>query len=359
MRMALTLASQGQGYVEPNPMVGCVLVKKDRVVSTGWHRKFGSDHAEIDALREAGADARGATMYVTLEPCCHHGKTPPCSDAVIAAGVHRVVVADYDPFALVDGRGIKQLKEAGIEVVVGILQNEAAQLNAPYHMLVTGKRPWVIAKWAMTLDGKIATRTLNSQWVSSTASRRLVHQLRGRVDAILIGRATAVVDDPQLTARPAGSRQAIRIVADSLAGLSLQSQLVQSAREVPVLVFTGPEASVDNCRQLTAAGCEVFGVNTDNPKDGLNQILEELGRRQITNLLVEGGGEILGSLFDRNWIDEAHVFIAPKLVGGAGAITPISGNGLDSMQIAQQLQEVVVQNLDGDIYVSGRLRRLQ
>jgi len=268
MARALELASRGEGYVEPNPMVGCVIVRDGEVVGEGWHQKFGGPHAEVEALRVAGARARGATMYVTLEPCCHHGKTPPCTEAIIAAGITRVVCAQRDPFEQVAGRGIEMLKAAGIAVEAGMLEAEAKTLNAPYLKLVTTGRPWIIAKWAMTLDGKIATRTGDSRWISGEASREIVHRLRGRVDGIMVGCDTALHDDPLLTARPPGARVATRIVVDSYASLALESQLVRSVSAAPVLVAASSAAPQENIDRLTAAGCEVHPI--DLSEIGLN-----------------------------------------------------------------------------------------
>src|SRR4051812_36307295 len=258
MLRALELARKGQGHVEPNPMVGCVIVQWEEIVGEAWHRIFGGPHAEALALTAAGERARGATMYATLEPCCHHGKTPPCTDAIIAAGIKRVVVAMRDPFPQVAGSGLKQLAPAGIEVELGLHEAEAQQLNAPYLKLLATGRPWVIAKWAMTLDGKIATRTGDSQWISSEASRAVVHQLRGRMDAVIVGSETARLDNPLLTTRPVDfadvKRTATRIVVDSAASLPLESRLVQTARDVPVLVAAAEDAAPSACSRLTEAG---------------------------------------------------------------------------------------------------------
>ncbi|HPP52060.1 MAG TPA: bifunctional diaminohydroxyphosphoribosylaminopyrimidine deaminase/5-amino-6-(5-phosphoribosylamino)uracil reductase RibD, partial [Thermoguttaceae bacterium] len=258
MERALELARLGQGWVEPNPMVGCVIAHGPEVVGEGWHQRFGGAHAEVEALREAGQRARGATLYVTLEPCCHQGKTPPCTEAILAAGVQRVVAAMKDPFPQVAGQGLRRLAEAGLEVHCGLLEAEARRLNAPYLKLIQTGRPWVIAKWAMTLDGKLATRTGQSRWISGPESRALVHQLRGRVDAVLVGSRTAALDDPLLTARPPGPRTAVRIVVDGRARLASESQLVRTARQAPVLVAAGPEAAAVDLRRLESAGCEVF-----------------------------------------------------------------------------------------------------
>jgi diaminohydroxyphosphoribosylaminopyrimidine deaminase/5-amino-6-(5-phosphoribosylamino)uracil reductase len=365
MARALELAARGEGFVEPNPMVGCVVAGPSGVVSEGWHRRFGLAHAEVEALAAVGEQARGATAYVTLEPCCHFGKTPPCTQAIIAAGMGRVVGAMADPFPQVSGRGFAELKAAGIDVEVGLMEGEARRLNAPYIKRVTTGRPWVVAKWAMTLDGKLATRSRDSRWISSPESREIGHHLRGRVDAILIGRGTADADDPLLTARPPGPRTAMRIVLDSRAGLDSKSQLVRTARDVPVLVAAGSDASDSDRSRLSAAGCEV--VIVDGPaRDGsgelsygerLGQLLDELGRRQMTSVLVEGGSTVLGGFFDARMIDEVHVFIAPKLSGGEKAPSPIGGQGIERMADALSLMDLQVEYVGPDIYLSGRIRK--
>jgi len=357
MQRALELAALGQGAVEPNPMVGCVIVEGAEIIGEGWHRRYGEAHAEIEALRLAGRRARGATMYVTLEPCCHHGKTPPCSQAVIQAGVRRVVVAQQDPFPQVSGGGLAQLRAAGIEVEVGLLEAEARRLNAPYLKLLATGRPWVIAKWAMTLDGKTATRAGSSRWISNPQSREIVHALRGRVDAIIVGRETARLDDPLLTARPPGVRTALRVVADTHGTLALDSQLVRTAREVPLLIAVGPDVPATERGAFEAAGCEVFVCQADNHRQRLQELLRELGRRRMTNVLVEGGGRLTGSLLDLGEIDEVHVFIAPKLIGGAAASTPIAGDGIDDMSRALMLDEPQWKQVGGDMYLQGRVRR--
>ncbi|HOM17717.1 MAG TPA: bifunctional diaminohydroxyphosphoribosylaminopyrimidine deaminase/5-amino-6-(5-phosphoribosylamino)uracil reductase RibD [Thermoguttaceae bacterium] len=356
MERALELARLGQGWVEPNPMVGCVIAHGPEVVGEGWHQRFGGAHAEVEALREAGQRARGATLYVTLEPCCHQGKTPPCTEAILAAGVQRVVAAMKDPFPQVAGQGLRRLAEAGLEVHCGLLEAEARRLNAPYLKLIQTGRPWVIAKWAMTLDGKLATRTGQSRWISGPESRALVHQLRGRVDAVLVGSRTAALDDPLLTARPPGPRTAVRIVVDGRARLASESQLVRTARQAPVLVAAGPEAAAVDLRRLESAGCEVFVAPGQTPQERLLALLDELGRRRMTNLLVEGGGRLLGALLDLRAIDEVHVFIAPKLFGGLDAPTPLAGLGIDRTEQAVQLDSVQIERVGQDIYVTGRVR---
>jgi diaminohydroxyphosphoribosylaminopyrimidine deaminase/5-amino-6-(5-phosphoribosylamino)uracil reductase len=296
-------------------------------------------------------------MYVTLEPCCHHGKTPPCADAVIAAGLRRVVIALGDPFPGVDGGGIATLRAADIEVDVGVGQAEASELNRPYLRLIGDGRPWVIAKWAMTLDGKIATREGDSRWVSSEASRAAAHRLRGRMDAVIVGRTTAERDDPLLTARPPGPRTPLRVVLDTRGALASGTQLVRTARQVPVLVAAGAAAAPEDRRRLQDAGCEVLVCDGATHAERFEALLAELGRRRMTNVLVEGGGRVLGSLHDAGRIDEVHVFVAPKLVGGGAAPGPLAGEGVAAIGRSLMIDAPQVERLGGDIYVHGRVRR--
>jgi diaminohydroxyphosphoribosylaminopyrimidine deaminase / 5-amino-6-(5-phosphoribosylamino)uracil reductase len=354
IRRALELAARGQGFVEPNPMVGCVIAQGAEIIGEGWHRRFGQAHAEIEALQIAGERAAGGTLYVTLEPCCHHGKTPPCTRAVLASGVRRVVIASRDPFPQVQGGGIAELQAAGLTVDVGLLEAEAMRLNAPYLKLIETGKPWIIAKWAMTLDGKIATHTGESRWISNPQSREVVHKLRGRVDAVMIGRRTAERDDPLLTARPPGPRTAMRVVLDTKGSLRSDSQLVRTANETPLLVAVGQEASLADQARLSDAGCEVFVCDGTTHVQRLASLLAELGRRRLTNVLVEGGGQLFGSLLDSREIDEIHVFIAPKLVGGASAATPVAGQGLAEMSAALSLESPHVRQLGDDTYITAR-----
>jgi len=357
MRLAISLASRGRGRVEPNPMVGCVLVQDDRLIGEGWHREFGGDHAEIDALNDCKEPTQGATAYVTLEPCCHQGKTPPCTDALIQAGVRRVLVAQSDPFEKVAGRGIAALQQAGIETQTGLLEEEASYLTAPYRYRIRHGLPWVIAKWAMTLDGRIATRTGDSQWISNETSRIKVHEIRSQVDGIMVGINTALADDPLLTPRPAGSRHPTRIVVDSTARLPLDSKLVRSTDEFPCLVAVGPEAEKQRYEKLESRGCQIWQGGSAQPNERLEQLLLELSERGMTNILVEGGGRLLGSLFDGGLVCEAHVFIAPKVVGGSGAISPIGGIGIDQLVDSIGFSETHIDDLGGDIHFRGRLTR--
>ena len=352
MQYALDLARRGQGAVEPNPMVGCAIVVNDELIAEGWHERFGGPHAEVNALAACQKeDLTGATLYVTLEPCAHHGKTPPCSQALIESGIKRVVIAMQDPFPQVDGRGIEQLREAGIEVITGVAQQEAELLNAPFVMQQLHHRPWVIGKWAMTLDGKIATHTGSSQWVSNEKSRAIVHQIRGRMDAIVVGHQTALADNPSLNARPAGPRMATRIVVARTPALPLDSHLVSTAKQQPVIVTAGPEADPTHLENLRAHGVEI--LTFENEDEIVRGLLRDLAGRDFTNVLIEGGAALLGACLDQNLVDEVHVFVAPKLVGAQTAPSPIGGTGIERMQDALPLKNQNVQILEEDIYISG------
>ncbi len=351
MRRALELAERGRGHVEPNPLVGAVVVRDGRLVGEGWHRRYGQAHAEVNALDAAGDAARGATLYVTLEPCCHHGKTPPCTDAVLRAGVRRVVACMADPFPAVAGQGMELLRAAGVAVEVGLCEAEARRLNAPYLTLLAAGRPYIHAKWAMTLDGKIATRTGDSRWISNEESRRRVHQLRGRMDAVLVGIGTALADDPQLTARPPGPRTAVRVVLDRSGRLPPAGRLASSARETPVLVVTAGAAH-ENVATLRECGCEVLDMPGAGGVD-VGALLAEMGRRRYTNVLVEGGAGVLGSFRDAGAIDEVHVFISPRLAGGAGARPAMAGRGAGQLAEALRLTEWRFEDVAGDLYVRG------
>jgi diaminohydroxyphosphoribosylaminopyrimidine deaminase/5-amino-6-(5-phosphoribosylamino)uracil reductase len=350
MRHALTLAEKGRGLVEPNPMVGAVVLNSaGELVGEGYHQKFGEAHAEVFALAAAGERARGGTLIVTLEPCCHHGKTPPCTDAVLKAGIARVVVAMADPFPKVAGGGLTILRAAGVEVQVGLCAAEALELNAPYLKVLRTGRPWVHAKWAMTLDGKIATHTGDSKWISGEESRRRVHELRGRMDAIVVGGGTVFADDPLLTARPPGARVAVRVVVTTSGNLPEQCRLRSTARDVPMIVYTMP-AGVSKLAGWAADGAEVVAFRAG--ASTLDAVLADLGQRRFTNVLIEGGAGVFGSLLDERLADEFHIFIAPKLVGGA-ALSPIAGNGVARMADALALERITFEQSGEDVYVHG------
>jgi diaminohydroxyphosphoribosylaminopyrimidine deaminase/5-amino-6-(5-phosphoribosylamino)uracil reductase len=337
MRRALMLAARGVGRVEPNPMVGCVLVRRGRVVGEGYHRRFGGPHAEVEAIRAAGKAVRGATAYVTLEPCCHHGKTPPCTDALLAAGIDRVVAAMADPFPRVCGRGLDILRKAGVQVDIGLCEHEAIQLNGPYLKRQKLGLPWVILKWAQTIDGKIATRTGESRWISGEQSRKWVHQVRGRVDAIIVGVGTAIADDPLLDCRYGRRRRvAARVVIDPHLRTPSNAQLVRTARQIPTILVSSHGVSGKKAAVFEQAGAEVMSVRETRGGLDLRAMLKQLARRGMTNVLVEGGGKTLGSFYDQGLADEAIVFISRRLMGGELATSPLAGRGPARMKDVTQ-----------------------
>jgi diaminohydroxyphosphoribosylaminopyrimidine deaminase/5-amino-6-(5-phosphoribosylamino)uracil reductase len=354
MRLALLEAAKGLGSVEPNPLVGAVVVHEHQLVAAGHHERFGGSHAEVIALERAGPAARGATLYVTLEPCCHFGKTPPCTDAILAAGIARVVAAMPDPYSEVNGGGLAALLARGLLVETGCEAAMARLLNAPYLKRIITGMPFVTAKWAMTLDGKTAAASGDSRWISSESSRAMVHELRGRMDAIVVGIDTVETDDPLLTARPPGPRSAARVVLDSAARLPNSSRLVQTSREIPVVVAVTQRATEHDRDRLTRLGCEVISF----PGQGrvpIAELLVTLGRRGMTRMLVEGGGQVLGSFLDDGHVDAVDVYIAPALEGGDHARTAVRGHGLRLMRDASRLRHVEVSQVGGDVRVQGYL----
>jgi len=360
MRRALTLAARGRGRVEPNPMVGCVMVKGGKVVGEGWHRCFGGPHAEVEALRKAGRAARGATVYVTLEPCCHHGKTPPCTEALIAARVKRVVAAMVDPFPRVAGRGLQALRDAGIEVAVGLCRREAELLNAAYIKRVTTGRPWVILKWAQSIDGKLATRCGRSKWITCEEARRYAHYLRGLVDAVIVGAGTVRADDPLLTCRLARPRRlARRVVIDGRLSISPDCRLVRSISDAPVTVVTTERAVARHVRKyrlFVKAGCEVLALPEVQPfRVSLEKLLDWLGRNGATNILVEGGGEVLGQFLEEALGDEAVIFVAPILIGGRDAPGPWPAGGVEEIASSLRLIDARLSRRGSDWVIRGRL----
>ena len=356
MTRALELAARGRGRVEPNPMVGAVLAQGDAVVGEGYHERFGGPHAEVNALAQAGPRARGATLYVTLEPCCHYGKTPPCTRAVVAAGVSRVVAAVQDPFAAVAGQGFRELAEAGIEVSVGLLEAESRALNAPYFKLRTLGLPFFTAKWAMTLDGKTATRSGDSRWVSSEASRLYVHELRSLADAVLVGVGTVLADDPTLTSRIPNARNPRRVVVDSSARTPLDSQLIRTLDQAPVITAVSEDAPRDRVSRLESAGCQVLVLPARQDRIDLDTLARRLGAMELTNVLSEAGGILTAALLEARLIDRVVVFLAPKLVGGKDAPGAIAGLGIDRMADAIALEGVELRQLDQDILVQAAVK---
>lgn len=358
MQRALNLAELAKGKTSPNPIVGAVIVRGDDVIGEGYHERAGADHAEIAAIKAAGGDVRGASVYVTLEPCCHTGRTGPCSQALIDAGVAKVFIASLDPSEKVDGKGLQELMDAGIEVELlgGMVAARARAQNEAFRKHSVTGLPFVIFKSAMSLDGKIATNTGDSKWISGEDSRALVHGLRGEVDAIAVGSGTALIDDPLLTCRlPGADRQPLRVVFDSKAGLSLESQLVRTATEVPTLVFVTENAPPEKVEALQAAGVEVTAVGTLDGQVDTGEALRRLGSRErpVLSLLLEGGPTLAASFVETGTIDKVMVFIAPKLIGGRSARTPVEGEGFQMVGDAMRLFRMTHESIGEDVLVTA------
>jgi len=357
MKIALELAARARGRTSPNPMVGAVVVKDDHIVGQGYHIRAGTPHAEVLALEEAGSNARGATLYVTLEPCCHYGRTGPCSEAVIAAGVAKVVVAMRDPNPLVSGGGIRRLREAGVEVVEGIMEEEARELNEVFIKYITTGRPFVVAKAAMSLDGKIATRSGKSKWITGPEARGCGHRLRDWYDAILVGLGTVRADNPSLTTRlpDGGGRDPARVILDSQARTPLNAAVLTQQSEAHTIIATTAGAPPDRLEALQEAGAEILIVN-EGPRVDLVELVKILGRREITSLLIEGGAEVHGSALAAKIVDKVFWFIAPKIIGGREAPGPVGGQGVDDLSEAAELDRVKVSRLGPDLCIEGYLK---
>ncbi len=357
MWLALDLASQGLGDTSPNPAVGAVLVKNGKVVGTGYHQRAGGPHAEIYALEAAGEEARNATLYVTLEPCSHTGKTPPCTGRIIAAGVRKVVVAMTDPNPLVNGRGIARLKEAHIRVKTGVLAEKAARLNEAYVKYITTGVPFVTMKAAMTLDGKIATRTGASRWISSERSREFGHRLRRFNDAIMVGIGTVLADDPRLTTRlPEDGRDPLRVIVDSQARTPLTASVLANPLQTLLAVTSAAPRERVEALKNTGAGLIELPPGPDG-RVPLPELLRELGRRQITSVLVEGGSALNYSLLAAGLVDKVHFFIAPLMFGGSEAPSPVGGEGVAQVSDAWQIRDVEISRYDCDILVTGYIKK--
>ena len=357
---AIELAEQGRGQVSPNPLVGAVIAFDGQPISEGYHRKFGGPHAEVEAIdAAAGHDLHGATLYVSLEPCCHRGKTPPCTDAIRDAGIARVVVASDDPSRHASGRGLGILRDDGIEVVVADndLAVRARLLNQSFRKHARTGRPWVLFKAAMTLDGKVATRTGDSKWISSEASRHRAHHWRAECDAVAVGIGTALADDPLLTARVDGvHRQPRRVVFDSIGRLPLTARVVRDARTVPLTVVVSraaPRAATD---ALATHGADVIVATGENEPARVASALDQLGNAGVGSILLEGGPHLAGAFLDAGEVDEVRLFLAPLVLGGRAARDPLEGEGVDTIADAARALTLDVERIGDDVLVSARLR---
>ena len=357
MQQALQLARQALGRTAPNPAVGAVVVAGDRVVGEGFHPKAGEPHAEIFALRQAGEAARGATIYVTLEPCSHQGRTGPCSDALIAAGIKRVVVGCVDPNPQVAGQGIKRLQSAGIEVVCGICEEECRELIRPFAWHIQKGMPYTIYKAAMTFDGQIATASGDSRWVSGEESRLYVHRLRDRADAIMVGVETLLADDPQLTTRlPEGGRDPLRVIVDSRLRTPSSARVVTLSSRTATLIATTEQAAPERRRALEAAGCEILVLPQRDGRVDLMELWRELGRRDLQLLLLEGGRALAGAALRCGLINRLQLFLAPKLVGGSGQSGLFAGAGCELMRDALSLDPPRIERFGEDLLLTAEVK---
>jgi diaminohydroxyphosphoribosylaminopyrimidine deaminase/5-amino-6-(5-phosphoribosylamino)uracil reductase len=356
---ASALAERGRGRVSPNPMVGAVVVHDGKVIGEGFHAAYGGPHAERAALADCATDPRGATMYVSLEPCCHQGQTPPCTDAILEAGIARVVVASDDPTEKASGRGLGILRDEGVEVVVadGEPAVRARLLNQAFRKHARTGRPHVLFKSAMTLDGKVATRTGDSKWISGEESRLLSHHWRAERDAVVVGIGTALADDPQLNARIGGEpRQPRRVVFDSEGRLPIDSRLVRGAPELPLTVVVGRAASRLQTDALEVAGAEVIVATGENEPARVRSALDQLGSAGVTSILLEGGPKLAGAFLDAGEVDEIRLFLAPVVVGGSNARDPLEGEGVERIAEATRALALDVERIADDVLISARLR---
>jgi len=364
LERAIELADRGVGAVKPNPVVGALVVRDGEVLGEGWHQEFGGAHAEVNAIEACGlADLAGATLYVSLEPCCHEGKTPPCTDAIIQSGIRRVVVASDDPTEKASGRGLGILRDEGVEVIVadGEVAASARLLNQAFRKHARVGRPWVLFKSAMTLDGKVATRAGDSKWISGGDSREQAHRWRASVDAVVVGIGTALADDPQLTARPSGlpaepSAQPRRVVFDSLARLPPSSRLVAAAAEIPLTLIVSRAAARADCDALEAAGVQVLVATGENEPARVRSALDQLGAMDVHAVLLEGGPHLAGAFLDAGEIDEIRLFLAPLLLGGSSARDPLEGEGVERIAEALRALTMSWESIGEDLLISARLR---
>ncbi|RDE83300.1 bifunctional diaminohydroxyphosphoribosylaminopyrimidine deaminase/5-amino-6-(5-phosphoribosylamino)uracil reductase RibD [Haemophilus parahaemolyticus] len=350
MQRAINLAEQGRGWTSPNPLVGCVIVKNGKIVAEGYHEKIGGWHAERNAILNSDTDLSGATAYVTLEPCCHHGRTPPCSDLLIERGIKKVFIGSRDPNPLVSGKGAKQLRAAGIEVVEDFMREECDKLNPIFFHYIQTKRPYVLMKYAMTADGKIATSTGESKWITGETARTKVQQTRHQYSAIMVGVETVLADNPMLNARMPNAKQPVRVVCDSQLRTPLDCQLVQTAKEYRTVIATVCE-DLQKIEQYRPLGVEVMVCKARNKRVDLDDLLQKLGEMQIDSLLIEGGSSLNFSALESGVVNRVHCYIAPKLVGGKQAKTPIGGEGIDDLSQAVKLKLVSMEMVGEDILI--------
>lgn len=356
MGLAINLARKGIGKVNPNPMVGAVIVEDNKIVGTGYHEKYGGKHAEVNAIENSRESLNGSTMYVNLEPCSHFGKTPPCVDKIIESKINKVVIASVDPNPLVQGKGVKKLRDAGIEVKVGVLDEENKKLNEVFLKYIKNKKPFVVMKVAMSLDGKIATTTGQSKWISCDESRRYVHKLRSEVMSILVGINTVIKDDPMLDCRLENGKNPIRIIVDTTLKIPIDSKIVSSSKSIRTIVVTTKNANRNVMKLLEGKGVEILTVNLKNNLVALKEMINKLGELNIDSILIEGGSSLNFSAMNENIVDKIQVYVAPIILGGESSKTPIGGQGVDDIKEAFKLHKLEYKQIGSDILIEGYLK---
>ncbi len=357
MQRAFELAKKGVGSVNPNPLVGAVIVRNDKIIGEGYHEFYGGPHAEVNAFRSATENVEGACMYVTLEPCSHFGKTPPCAEAIVKNKIAKVVIGMLDPNPLVAGKGVKLLEDNGIEVEYGYMCEELSDMNRVFLKFIQNKKPYVVLKTAMTLDGKIASHTGDSRWVSNTDSRKRVHELRNELSAIMIGVDTVIVDDPILTTRleDKEGRNPVRIVVDSKARIPLNSKILNSCDQAKTILAVTEEVKAEKLKEIEDLGNVVLKVKSSNGRVDLQNLMLKLGEKGIDGVLLEGGATLNFSALQAGVVDEVMSFIAPKFIGGANGKTPVGGQGIEKMRDAIELENIEMNQLGNDLMLTGKI----
>jgi diaminohydroxyphosphoribosylaminopyrimidine deaminase/5-amino-6-(5-phosphoribosylamino)uracil reductase len=359
MRRSLVLAKKGIGFVNPNPLVGAVIVKDNKIIGEGWHEQYGGPHAEINALNNAAVDVSGACMYVTLEPCSHYGKTPPCAPAIIKSGIKKVVIAMEDPNPLVSGRGIKMLQDSGIEVITGILKEEYKKLNEIFIKYITTNLPFCLMKTAMTLDGKIATQGGDSKWITNEESRTYVHKLRHRFSSIMVGSGTIIQDNPSLNTRLTDRicSDPIRIIADTMARIPLESNVLNMKSSAGVILAATELAPAEKLKELKSKNVDIIITPLSNNHVDLNYLMKVLGEKKVDSVLIEGGSELNYSSLCSGIVDKVNAFIAPKIIGGCNAKTPVGGKGADFMKDAIKLDKMQIRQFGDDLMIEANIKK--
>lgn len=354
MNLALALAKKGMGYVNPNPLVGAVIVKDGNIIGQGWHEKYGGWHAERNAIKNCSESPNGSTMYVTLEPCCHYGKTPPCTEVILQSGIKKVVIGCLDPNIMVSGKGISILRNAGVKVVTGVLQDKCIELNEVFFHYIQTKTPYVVMKYAMTMDGKIATVNGDSKWITGQKARENVHKSRNQYSSIMVGVGTVIADNPSLTCRITEGRNPIRIICDTNLNTPIDSTIVTTAKDIKTIIATACD-NHENYKPYHANGCELLIVNLKDNHIDLNHLMLELGKTGIDSILLEGGSTLNFSALQSGIVNRIQAYISPKLFGGDQAKTPVGGVGIQKVNACYSLKKQTITKFDEDILIEGEV----